>query len=141
MFLSGRSIFLCNFIVLVALVSGEKYGKIANEFVVVFHPGIQEVAVEEHMDALKSHEHTIIHNYQIGSDPTKEFRGYAIRVPDEESSALKFVNSEVNSATVKVRRLKYSHRTVPDFHLPRPTLRTQTTSTWNRTQLFAQLTA
>jgi hypothetical protein len=110
MFLSGQSVFLCNFALLLALVSGEKFGKIANEFVVVFHPGVQEVAVEEHMTALKSHAHSIIHNYHIGSDPTKEFRGYAISVPDEDSSALKFVNSEVNSATVKVRRLRCSHR-------------------------------
>jgi len=74
----------------------EKYPKIPNEYIVVFKPGTADAAIQSHMDTLKTHEHTKMHDYHIkASDAKKEFRGYSIRVPSEDAPALKFHVSEV----------------------------------------------
>jgi subtilisin family serine protease len=64
-----------------------KYPKIANEFIVVFHPGTEDAVVASHMQGLKVADHKVASDFHIQTpNKAKEFRGYSVVVSSQEAA-------------------------------------------------------
>lgn len=70
-----------------------EFPKIPNEYIVVFHKQASYAEIDGHLAGLESTDANIMFKYNT----TKGFRGYAMRVSDEQGQAMKYVQQKTAS--------------------------------------------
>lgn len=82
----------------------KEYPKIPNEYIVVFHPEASDAEIHAHLQNLEGTDGTIKFKY----NNTKQFRGYSMRVVDEEAgSAITYAKARVADAYAAGSEVKY----------------------------------